>query len=125
MPTYLYKRKDGSIIERTMTISQMGDVQMSDAHGDYILDDDGKRAYRNMALEQKGATHATGWATGLVSEAAGCSVDNIPAERIFNQKHGINPDYTKDGAVIFTSRGQRKKFNKAHGLIDKSGGYGD
>lgn len=33
--------------------------------------------------------------------------------------------YSADGKAHFSSRGQRKAWNKYRGLVDKDGGYGD
>ena len=61
----------------------------------------------------------------LISTAAGVSPDEVPEMMEFDKAHGVPTQYTPDGDPIFTSKGHRKKYCSAHGLYDRSAGYGD
>lgn len=70
-----------------------------------------------------GGTQTTGWP--LYSEAAGVHPKKVKAQEAIDRRLGVPTTYTKDGRCVFTDRGHRKKWLKAHKLRDNSGGYGD
>lgn len=61
----------------------------------------------------------------MTSEAAAVRADQIPQAVERAERLGVPTRYTPDGKPIFTDRGHRKRYLKAHGLRDNSGGYGD
>lgn len=61
----------------------------------------------------------------MTSEAAAVRADQIPQAVAKAKRLGVPTRYTADGKPIFTDRGHRKRYLKAHGLRDNSGGYGD
>lgn len=62
----------------------------------------------------------------LKSDAAGVSVDEVDAAQKESARRGVPTEFDRNtGQAIFRSRGHRKEFCKAYGLIDRDGGYGD
>lgn len=41
------------------------------------------------------------------------------------RKHGVNAEVLPSGDVKFTSRGQRRAYLRARGMVDLDGGYSD
>jgi len=98
----------------------------SDIRPQYIYTQDGKRAYRDIMAEQRCSTgRARQWARGLASDALAVHPDQIPEARAYDKAHGVPTEYKADGRPIFTGRGHRKAYCKAHGVHDNDGGYGD
>ncbi len=60
----------------------------------------------------------------IVSEAAGCHPEQVKEHMEFDQQHRVPTEYTRDGSPVFTDRAHRKRYLKAHGLVDKDGVYG-
>ncbi len=121
MPRYSFTDPTGAKIELVRTIAQLEAMKIAGtdtyAWGDIILT-------RDYLAEHREAPHAPGnWP--LVSDAAGIHPEQIGEFREFDKKAGVPTDYTPDGRVVFTSRDHRKRYCQAHGIHDKSGGYGD
>lgn len=64
-----------------------------------------------------------GWP--IVSNAAAVHPKKRDEAIAHDKALGVPTNYTPDGSPIFTDRGHRKRFLKAHGFRDNSGGYGD
>lgn len=64
------------------------------------------------------------------SYALACLPNQVEEKMAFDKLHGVPTEYKKtpDGYAaepVFTDRGHRKRYMKAHGCHDNSGGYGD
>lgn len=67
---------------------------------------------------------------GQLLNGLGVLPHQVEARREFDRKRGVPTDYvlSADGYAarpVYTSRSHRKKHLKAHGVIDRQGGYGD
>lgn len=67
---------------------------------------------------------------GQVLNGLGVLPHQVEARREIDRKRGVPTDYVEsaDGfsaRPVYTSRAHRKKHLKAHGAIDRQGGYGD
>lgn len=121
---YLFEAKDGEQIEREYPMT--GDIPWDITVG-------GKRFQRQVtggrlsfAPFTKRAHTSPGKSTWpLHSDAAAVHPSQIAEAKAFDEKHGVKTDYDKDGRPVFTSKGHRKRYCRAHGLHDRNGGYGD
>lgn len=66
------------------------------------------------------------WATGLISDAAGCHPSQVKEYRQDIANHGFTGvDVSPAGDVVFSSRKERSRYLKHRGMIDRDGCYGD
>ena len=66
------------------------------------------------------------WATGLVSDGAGCHPSQVHEYRQDIADHGFTGvDVNSAGDVVFSSRKERSRYLKHRGFIDRDGCYGD
>ena len=69
---------------------------------------------------------SNGWATGLKSLGAGVHFSQVKEFRTDAKQHGFTGvEFSNDGECVFTSRGERARYLKHRGLVDRDGGYGD
>ena len=123
--TYCYSviDEDGNRIE---TVER--DFPMGNAPREFRLAD-GRWAIKDPGAEgTKGGVHP--WTRPLLSSAAGVPLKQVEQAKALDKKVGapeINYVPTKHGmaAAEFTTRGQRKEWNRRHGWRDNDGGYGD
>jgi len=121
MPTYVYRKNSGEIVELAMSISEKERRQRQD--GTIVLDD-GSIAERDFSVEQGGFRNTPGnWP--LYSDAAGCHPDQVDHMQKEAARRGVPTDYTPDGRVIFRSRDHRRRFCEAFRFYDRNAGYGD
>ena len=113
MPTYCYKKPDGTITELVMTVAEMSERQTKS-----VIEIDGeacKRIYTESGIT--GSASNSGWP--IYSEAAGCHPTQVKEFTEFDRKHGVNTKYTQDGRAIFRDSNHRKRHLKAHGTFDR------
>ena len=78
------------------------------------------------AREQVGPMSSKAYQTPLPSLAHSCHPMQVQEFNEDVKAAGLTGvHYTADGKAHFSSRGQRKAWNKHRGLIDRDGGYGD
>ncbi len=69
---------------------------------------------------------AKGWATGCVSEGAGCHSSQVDQFRQDAREAGITGvDFTAEGKAVFSCRSARRDYMKLRGMFDRDAGYGD
>ena len=69
---------------------------------------------------------ASGWSTGLKSLGAGVHFSQVNEFREDAKQSGFTGvEFSKSGDCVFTSRGERARYLKHRGLVDRDGGYGD
>ena len=61
----------------------------------------------------------------MVSEACAVHTSQIAEATEIARKKGVPTEYDKIGRPILTDRGHRRAYNKAFGLRDNNGGFGD
>jgi hypothetical protein len=61
----------------------------------------------------------------LPSEAAAVHPAQAREAADHAKKLGVPTEFNGLGQPVFTDRAHRKRFLKAHGMVDRSGGYGD
>lgn len=61
----------------------------------------------------------------MTSVNGGINPEQIPEFQKMLRKKGVPTEFTPSGDVIHPTRGHRKRFHEAMGLVDKAGGYGD
>lgn len=117
MPTYLYRTKSGKIVERFMTMRELGERQGPDGtirENGQVL----RRVYSKPGLT--GCESNPGWP--IHSEAAGfLSDDDVQWAKDHDRQHGVPTQYDSDHRPIFTDSQHRKRYLKAHGYTDRSG----
>lgn len=120
MPTYIYRRRNGEIVELVMTVAEMEKRQKNGKilHG-------GETLHRDMASEMSGRAPVSCSIWPMKSDAAGVNPDQIPEARAESIKQGVPTDFDSEGRAIFTSASHRQKYCIANGLRDFSrhGGF--
>lgn len=114
MPTYCYKKPDGTIVELFMTVAEMSERQQNSK-----IEIDGEtcqRIYTESGIT--GAASNAGWP--IMSEAAGCHPKQIKEFEAHDRKIGVNTKYTQDGRAIFRDSNHRRRHLKAHGMLDRN-----
>ena len=120
MPVYEFKTDDGEIVELQMPFAEF-DRRVKNG---VIKLEDGRKAtsYFNpgSAISTVPANYP------MVSSAAGVHPAQVKEHMEHLRKMGCGQvNHTKDGDIIFESKGQRKKVCEALGLFDRNGSYGD
>jgi len=116
MPSYCYTTPDGETVERLFS--------MKDEIPKEIVLEDGRRATRDFVAEHGGFAHSPGnWP--LLSEAMGVAESQVKEAHAYSVKIGVPTEFTPDGRAVFTCPSHRKRYARAHGFIDRNGGYSD
>ena len=126
MPVYCYRREDtDQLVERVCTCQEKDLVQKVDENGKhYIILDNGVRAFRDIATEQRGARSFPGnWPQYCDAVGVGDGQQKEAYED--SVKMGVPTRFDSEGRAEFLSRAHRKRYCEAYGFFDKSGGYGD
>ena len=120
MPIYEFKTDDGEIVEVFMSFAEH-DRRVKN---DVIKLDDGRKAKTFWNANSRISTVPANYP--MVSSAAGVHPGQVKEHMEHLRKMGCGQvNHTKDGDVIFESKGQRKKVCEALGLFDRRGGYSD
>ncbi len=120
MPTYEFKTDDGEIVELFMPFAEH-DRRVKD---DTIILDDGRTARTFWNSRSAISTVPSNYP--MVSTAAGVHPGQIKEHMEHLRAKGCGQvNHTKDGDIIFESKGQRKKVLEALGMYDRNGGYSD
>jgi hypothetical protein len=121
MPVYIFNViKTGQSVERLMTVDEL--LKCKVAEGQYMLPEG--LAVRDHGAEHGGFKHSPGnWP--MYSDAAGVHPSQAKQASEDCAAKGVPTRFDSEGRAIFESRGHRKAFLRAHGMVDKSGGYGD
>lgn len=91
---------------------------------DVIKLDDGRTARKNWAGRSVISTVPANYP--MISSAAGVHPGQIKEHMDHLRSMGCGQvNHTKDGDIIFESKGQRKKVLEALGMYDRNGGYSD
>lgn len=120
MPTYEFITDDEEIVELFMSFAEF-DRRVSDGQ---ITLDDGRiaRSYfnPNSGISTMPSTYP------MVSSAAGVEPSQVKQHMEHLRQMGCGQvNHTRDGDVIFESKGQRKRVCEALGLYDRNGSYSD
>lgn len=119
MPTYEFIAEDGEVV----------DVFMSFAEHD--------RRVKNDTLRLDGRTLRKNWSAKscistvpgnypMVCTAAGVHPGQVKEHMEHLRAKGCGTvQHTKDGDIVFESKGQRKKVLEALGMFDRNGGFSD
>lgn len=120
IPVYEFKTDDGEIVELFLSFAEHDRRVKNDT----IKLDDGRKAktyWGSMALTSTVPANYP-----MVSSAAGVHPGQIKEHMEHLRSMGCGQvNHTKDGDVIFESKGQRKKVCEALGLYDRQASYGD
>lgn len=65
------------------------------------------------------------WEKPMACEALAVDPLEVKFERQLDAEQGLNVQYNRDGAPIFTSRSERNAYVRAKGFYDRNAGYGD
>lgn len=119
MPTYCYRRSDGSIVELTMSVAEMLRLGPNPVI-------DGRRLTRDIAAEHSATPRTSCDLWPMRSDAVGVHPLDAARAAEADARRGVPTDYCPTtGCAIFRDRAHRKAWLKAHGMIDRDGGYGD
>lgn len=120
MPVYEFKTTDGEIVELFMSFAEH-DRRVKD---DTITLDDGRKATTFWNANSKISTVPSNYP--MVSTAAGVHPDQVKEHMEHLRQKGCGQvNHTKEGDIIFESKGQRKQVLEALGMFDRQGGYSD
>jgi len=61
----------------------------------------------------------------IISIAAGVHPSQVAEAKALAASRGVPTEYLPSGEAVFTDRGHRKRYLKAHQMRDNSGGFGD
>jgi len=118
MPTYCYKKEDGSSIELVMTCEEKTKKEFTHDGKTSIFLDDGEIGYRDIETELKGTrTFPGNWP--LLSEAFGCAEGQEHEAHQKSLEMGVPVKYI-NGKAEFTSAAHRRAALKAFGFHDRS-----
>lgn len=120
MPTYCYRREDGSPCEITMTAKEHSEREDADGH---VVLANGDRLLRDFAAEH-GQMRSGGKGWPMESEALACHPDQVREFTENARKHGVPTEFnTKTGCPIFTDPAHRRKYMKLAHVVDKKSYY--
>lgn len=120
MPMYEFVKDSGEVVGVMLSFAEF-DRRVKDGR---IKLDDGEMA--TYSWDQHKLTSTVPANYPMVSSAAGVHPADIKKHMEHLRQMGCGQvNHTKDGDVIFESKGQRKKVCEALGLFDRNGGYGD
>lgn len=120
MPMYEFQTEDGEVVELFMPFAEF-DKRVKDGQ---ITLDDGRVAKSYFNSKSLISTVPSNYP--MVSDAAGVHPSQIKEHMDHLRQMGCGQvNHTKDGSVIFESKGQRRKVLKALGLFDRNAGYSD
>jgi hypothetical protein len=108
----------GAVLYIRVSFEEWMDRIWSDgASHHWLITENGKDYYDHGISRAKSHQHAGNYP--MASYAIGVSEGEVPAMREIDKKAGLNVEYDQ-GDPVFTSRGQRKKYLKAHGFHDRN-----
>ena len=114
----------GEILFKEFTFDEWMEAIWSDgASNHWLITVDGCDYYDHGIVRARSHQHPSNYP--MASYAVGVSPDEVPAMREIDAKAGLSVEYTGDGDPVFTSRGHRKKYLKAHGFHDRNSYNGD
>jgi len=125
MPSYGYSEVDeaGNYVEggrKEYRFFPMGDAPKE------VVMEDGWVGRRDLTMEHGGAQRGASPACWpMVSECVGVAPDQIGEAMALDREKGVPTEYTPKGDVVFRDRAHRRDWARAHGLVDRSGGYSD
>lgn len=120
MPMYEFVKESGEVVPVFLSFAEF-DRRVKD--GRIVLDDGSEAVY---SWDQHKLTSTVPANYPMVCTAAGVHPGQIKEHMEHLRQMGCGQvNHTKDGDVIFESKGQRKKVLEALGLFDRNGGYSD
>jgi hypothetical protein len=118
MPTYVYVKPNGELIELFMSVKAMRKLQDKDG---WIRLEDGTTAQRTF----QGMLPGVSSTYPKKSDAMGVHPSQVKEARAADERLGVPIQYEKTGEAVYESATQRKKHCEAHGFYDRNGGYSD
>jgi hypothetical protein len=115
MPTYVFKKADGRVVELAMTFSELEKRQYTREGSQYIkLDgEEVKKIYVPC-----GGMSSSVWPKE--SAAAGVAPEQVQEAMAHDRDSGVPTEYNRrTGDAIFTSVKHQRKYLKLHGLVDR------
>lgn len=120
MPTYEFVKPDGEVVEVFMSFAEH-DRRVKN---DVIKLDDGTKARKVWAGKTAISTVPSNYP--MVCTSAGVHPGQVKEHMEHLRKMGCGQvNHTKDGDIVFESKGQRKKVLEALGMFDRNGGFSD
>ncbi len=120
MPVYEFKTDDGELVDLSMSFK---DHDRRVKNGQIKLSD-GRTAKTYWGGMSSISTVPSNYP--MVSSAAGVHPGQIKEHMDHLRSQGCGQvNHTKDGDIIFESKGQRKKVLETLGMFDRQGGYSD
>lgn len=115
MPTYLFTDKNGTIHEKVMTVAELVKFEQVTMKR--------KKWTRRIDLEHMNVpSTASCWP--MKCDAAGVHPDQCDAAEKESARRGVFTEFDRrTGQAVFRDRAHRARFLKAHGYIDRDGGY--
>ena len=82
----------------------------------------GRKMARDWVLDHRNriSQRAVSGKWPIYSDAAGVDPSQAQEAAEYAKSLGVPTDYTPDGQAVFRSPGHRRKYLKAHGLVDQS-----
>ena len=119
MPTYVYRKDDGSHVALTMRIAELERRQGKD--GAIVLDD-GSTARRDFGAEGGYHNPGRGWPVRSLSMA--CHPDQVERYRELAKERGVPTEITRDGRPVLTNESHARRFRQAFGYFQRNSYYG-
>lgn len=119
MALYEFQTDDGEVVEVIMTFAEH---EKRVKNGQITLDDGrvAKTYWGNSIIKTCSANYP------MVCTAAGVHPDQVKEHMEYLRANGCGQvNHTKDGDLIFESKGQRRKVLETLGMFDRNGGYSD
>ena len=115
MPTYCFRDGDGNPVERFMSVADFERLVVDD-----VLTEDGHALRLDVVAQHSGIPQASCGTWPLHSLAAGVHPNQVREASEEAAKRGVPTDFARNGDAIFRSADHRRKFLRAHGMIDRS-----
>jgi len=114
MPTYIYRRGNGEVVELTMSYAEMRKRQK-----DGKIEHAGETLTRDIAAEHIGTVPTCkGWP--IWSDAAAVHPSLVPETRERMARNGVHVDFSPDGRPKFESAAHRRAALKQLGHFDRN-----
>jgi hypothetical protein len=126
MPTYIFRRPDGTTEEVAMSIEEYERLSFPRGDGTTgITLPDGTAAVRDIAAEYAKPRRGGCASWPMLSEAAGVMPEQAAEAHAESVRLGVETEFTRDGRAVFRDATHRRKYLRAIGMYDRNAGYGD
>lgn len=115
MPTYCFRDSKGNPVERFMSVREFERRVVDDR-----MKEGGRTLVLDVEAQHSGMQPKSCASWPMQSLAAGVHPNQVREASEEAARRGVPTDFARNGDAIFRSADHRRKFLRAHGMIDRS-----